>query len=112
MPESSWRQDTSDSVLHDLEKGYNCSWFGGRYATIKFLPYIYFNWSSTTYPFVVRKITWKLRKQSSKEKNRLRETVDIDHKYKGLKISIGGYEMKVYLIPLELHDFDVILGID
>ena len=40
------------------------------------------------------------------------ETVNIDHMYKGVQLVINGCEMKVDLLPLELHDFDVILGMD
>jgi hypothetical protein len=32
--------------------------------------------------------------------------------FKGIRIDIKGYEMRVYLIPFELHDFDVILGME
>jgi hypothetical protein len=32
--------------------------------------------------------------------------------YKGVQLVINGCEMKVDLLPLELHDFDVILGMD
>lgn len=42
----------------------------------------------------------------------LGENVDIDHLYKGIKVDIKGCEMSANLIPLELHDFDVILGMD
>ena len=38
------------------------------------------------------------------------KTVNVDHMYKGVQINIGGCELKVDLLPLELHDFDVILG--
>lgn len=31
--------------------------------------------------------------------------------YKGARITIKGHDMKVDLIPLELHNFDVILGL-
>lgn len=40
----------------------------------------------------------------------LDEVVDIDHVYK--RVIINGYEMKVDLIPLQLHDFDLIFGMD
>jgi hypothetical protein len=32
--------------------------------------------------------------------------------YVGVRVSLAGYETKVISIPLELNDFDVILGID
>lgn len=42
------------------------------------------------------------------------ESIDIYHVYKGIKVNINRREMKVDLIPLplKLHDFDVILGMD
>jgi len=36
----------------------------------------------------------------------------IDDIYRGVKLYIGGLELRVDLMPLELYDFDVILGID
>jgi hypothetical protein len=36
----------------------------------------------------------------------------IGYMYKGVVVTIGGQDMKIDLIPLELHDFDVILGMD
>jgi hypothetical protein len=32
--------------------------------------------------------------------------------YKGVKITIGGYDTKVDVMPLELHNFDIILGMN
>ena len=40
------------------------------------------------------------------------ESIDIYHVYKGIRVNIDRREMKVDLIPLELYDFDVILGTD
>jgi hypothetical protein len=42
----------------------------------------------------------------------LGETVNIDHMYKRVQLVINGCKLKVDLLPLELHDFDVILGMD
>ena len=42
----------------------------------------------------------------------LGKNVNIDHVYKGIKVDINGCEMRVDLLPLELYDFEVILGID
>lgn len=42
----------------------------------------------------------------------MEESVDIDHVYKGIRVIINGCEMKIDLIPLELHEFDVILCMD
>jgi hypothetical protein len=30
--------------------------------------------------------------------------------YMGVGVSLSGYEIEVYLILLELHDFDIMLG--
>jgi hypothetical protein len=32
--------------------------------------------------------------------------------YKGVKITIGEYDTKVDVMPLELHNFDIILGMN
>jgi hypothetical protein len=37
----------------------------------------------------------------------LGENVDIDHLYREIKVDIKGCEMSANLIPLELHDIDV-----
>ena len=42
----------------------------------------------------------------------LGEVVFIDVVYKGIGISIDGLELGVDLIPLELQDFEVMLGMD
>jgi hypothetical protein len=42
----------------------------------------------------------------------LRENIDIDNIYRGVTLYIGGMELRVDLLPLELHDFDLILGMD
>jgi hypothetical protein len=38
--------------------------------------------------------------------------MEIDRMYVGVRVSLVGYETKVISIPLELNDFDVILGIN
>jgi hypothetical protein len=38
--------------------------------------------------------------------------VETNNVYMGAGVSLSRYEIKVNLIPLELHDFDIILGID
>jgi hypothetical protein len=38
--------------------------------------------------------------------------VETNSMYVGMGVSLTRYEIKVDLIPLELHDFDVILGKD
>ena len=68
--------------------------------------------------FVARKIKNRLKKQPMKlEKGFLSsiplgDAVLIEHMYKGVKIVIRGYDMEVNVMPLELHDFDLILGMD
>jgi hypothetical protein len=42
----------------------------------------------------------------------LGENIHIDDIYRGVKLYIGGLELRVDLIPLELYDFDLILGMD
>jgi hypothetical protein len=42
----------------------------------------------------------------------LGERVDINEKYRGCNVQIGGQNLQVDLISLTIQDFDVILGID
>jgi len=42
----------------------------------------------------------------------LGETVETDVVFEGVKIGINGYEVEVDLIPLELNNFDIILGMN
>ena len=42
----------------------------------------------------------------------LGENIYIDDIYRGVKLYIGGLELRVDFMPLELYDFDVILGMD
>jgi hypothetical protein len=42
----------------------------------------------------------------------LGENIHIDDIYRGVKLYIGGLELRVDLIPLELYDSDLILGMD
>jgi hypothetical protein len=42
----------------------------------------------------------------------LGENIHIDDIYRGVKLYIGGLELRVDLMSLELYDFDVILGMD
>ena len=85
---------------------------------LNFLPiYVLFD-SGATHSFVSIKLVGKLRENFCKIDNEfvistpLGETINIDHMYKGVQLVINGCEMKVDLLPLELHDFDVILGMD
>jgi hypothetical protein len=67
--------------------------------------------------FVTSKVMEKLRKNPSKIENGfvistpLSETI-IDHMYKEIQVNISGCELRVDLLPLKLHDFDVILRMD
>jgi hypothetical protein len=42
----------------------------------------------------------------------LGENIHIDDIYRGVKLYIGGLELRVDLMPLELYDFELILGMD
>jgi len=42
----------------------------------------------------------------------LGENIHIDDIYRGVKLYVGGLEFRVDLMPLELYDFDLILGMD
>ena len=71
-----------------------------------------------TLSFVANKIMGKIGKRPSRVERGfmistpLGEVVVIDVVYKGIEISIDGLELGVDLIPLELQDFEVILGMD
>lgn len=68
-----------------------------------------------TYSFMARKIENILKKQPIKlEKGffistSLGDVVLVEHMYKSVKVTIEGYGMEVNVMPLELHDFDLIL---
>jgi hypothetical protein len=71
-----------------------------------------------THSFVANKIRGKIGKRPSRVERGfmistpLGEVVVIDVVCKGIGISIDGLELGVDLIPLELQDFEVILGMD
>jgi hypothetical protein len=71
-----------------------------------------------THSFVANKLVGGLGRNPCRIENEfiistpLSETMNIDHMYKRVQINIGGCELKVDLLPLEIHDFDVILGMD
>lgn len=73
---------------------------------------------SATHSLMARKFESKLNVQFNRIKKwfiintLLRVTVCVGYKYKGARITIRGHDMKVDLIPLELYNFDVILGLD
>jgi len=68
--------------------------------------------------FVTNRLVGKLKKNPCMLKRGfiisilLGKNINIDHVYKGIKVDINGCEMRVDLLPLELYDFEVILGID
>jgi len=79
--------------------------------------YILFD-PEATHLFMSYQVVNKLHVLPSKLKKRLivstplGETIDIDHTFKGIKITIRGYNMKVDLVPLKLYDFNLIMGMD
>jgi len=42
----------------------------------------------------------------------LRENINVDEVYKKVVLYVEGMELQVDLMPLELYDFDLILGMD
>jgi len=68
--------------------------------------------------FVARKIKGKLKVQLIKLEKRfkistpLEDVMLVGYMHKGTRITIKEYNMKVNLLPLELHDFDLIQGMD
>jgi len=42
----------------------------------------------------------------------LEETILIENVYKGCRVKIEDFEMRVDLLPLDLYDFEMILGMD
>jgi hypothetical protein len=73
---------------------------------------------SATHSFVTKKWEYKLNiKPNRVEKGvvistPLGETVIIEHVYIGCRVEIRDLEMRVDLLPIELYDFDLILGMD
>jgi len=71
-----------------------------------------------THLFIAHKAVGKLGRSPSRVgkgfiiSTPLGKHVDIDVIYIGIKLEIMGCEMHVDLIPLGIHDFDIILGID
>jgi hypothetical protein len=67
---------------------------------------------------VARKIKGKLKVQLIKLEKRfkistpLEDVMLVGYMHKGTRITIKEYNMKVNLLPLELHDFDLIQGMD
>jgi hypothetical protein len=71
-----------------------------------------------THSFIAGRIVTKLRKGVEiVEKGFVIGTpmgnmVETNIVYVDVGVSLSGYETEVYLIPLELHDFDIILGMN
>jgi len=71
-----------------------------------------------THSFVARKCEDKLKVQPMRVGKGvvigtpLGETVLIEYVYKGCRVRIGDVEMMVDLLPLDLYDFEMILGMD
>lgn len=67
---------------------------------------------------MARKIKGKLKVQLIKLEKRfkistpLEDVMLVGYMHKGTRITIKEYNMKVNLLPLELHDFDLIQGMD
>jgi hypothetical protein len=71
-----------------------------------------------THSFVARKWEDKLKVQPMRVEKEvvigtpLGETVLIVYVYKGCRVTIEDVEMRVDLLPLDLYDFEMILGMD
>jgi hypothetical protein len=70
-----------------------------------------------THLFITRRIVTKIGRggESNRKKGFIIRTpignrVETDSIYVGVGVSLPGYETKVNLMPLELHDFNTILG--
>jgi len=81
---------------------------------------MYMFWSILMlHSFMARKIENLLKMQQTKLKKKrflistpLRDVVLVGCMYKSVRVIIEGRDMEVNLMPLELHDFDLILGMD
>jgi hypothetical protein len=71
-----------------------------------------------THSFIAKRIVTKLRKGVEVVKRGfiigtlMGNMVETYKLYVGVGVTLAGYRTKVDLIPLELHDFDIILGMD
>jgi len=74
--------------------------------------------SSACHSFIANKNVTKLSKETKREEKGfiigtpLGETMEINVVFEGVRININGCELELDLIPLELSDFDIILGIN
>jgi len=71
-----------------------------------------------TYSFIVKRFESKLKVKPIKLdkgfiiNTPLRDVVCVHYMYKGVMVKIKGLDVDVNLMPLEFHDFDLILGMD
>jgi len=74
--------------------------------------------SSATHSFIANKKVTKLSKETKRVEKGfiigtpLGETMETNVVFEGVRINNNGCELKAYLIPLELSDFDIILGMN
>jgi hypothetical protein len=118
MSKSLGKKNIGESVPHDLKRGKSCFLYCGKYARLNSLYVCALIGPIKMHLFIARKIMGKHREKPSKTYKRfinstlLEEDENVNHVYKGLRVSIGGCEMKIDLIPLKLHNFDLILEMD
>ena len=74
--------------------------------------------SGATHSFIANKSVTKLSKETKRVdkgfiiRTPLGETVETNLVFEGVGININGCELEAYLIPLELSDFNIILGMN
>ena len=74
--------------------------------------------SGATHSFIANKNVTKLSKETKRVEKGfiigtpLGETVETNVVFKGVGVNINGYELEADLIPLELSNFDIILGMN
>jgi len=72
----------------------------------------------TTHSFIVKRIITKIGKGVKIIEKRfvirtsIGNMVETNNMYVGVGVSLAGYELEIDMIPLELYDFDIILGMD
>ena len=79
---------------------------------------MFFFYLGATLSFIISRIVANLRKEAKRVEMRftigtpLNDVVETNGMYVSVKIDLDKYDSEVDLIPLELNDFDVILGMD
>jgi len=77
-----------------------------------------FFYPGATHSFITSRIIGNLGKEAKRIQMRFRigtpinDVVETNSMYVSVKIDTDKYDLEVNLIPLELNDFDVILGMD